>query len=453
MFMKRYKLILPVLALCLGFVACEEELDLEPRQEISPDVALSSGENIENLLIGTYAEAVEAEAYGGYIQMLAELYGLEDQASWVGTFQQPRQVFNKQIFVDNSSVRDLWLNQYEVINQANLVLDNVDLVDEDNQDNVSGQAYFLRAMAYFDLVRFFGAPYEPGAENSQLGVPISLEGIVDYSGDLSIERSSVGEVYDQIFSDLNQAMSLLPPSNDIFADSYAAQGLLARVALQTGDYETARDAANSVIEESGHELTQTYADAFNNDNDSDEDVFSFQVTTQDGTNWLVVHYGDQSVGGRGGDIIINDEYLELFDSEDDDRASFFYESEQSGERLTGKYTNQFGNISFIRLAEMYLIRAEANERLGTEIGASPVEDINTIRERAGADDLDEVSLEDILLERELELGFEGFLIHDLKRTERNVGGLSYDAPELVFPIPQRERDANPALEQNPGYGS
>lgn len=451
--MKRYKLILPLVALCLGFVACEDELDLEPRQEISPDVALSSGENVENLLIGTYAEAVEAATYGGYLQMMAELYGLEEEASWVGTFQQPRQVYNKQIFVDNTFVRDLWLNQYEVINQVNLVLDNVDLVDEDNQDNVSGQAYFLRALAYFDLVRFFGAPYEPGADNSQPGVPITLEGIVDYSGDLSIERSSVAEVYDQIYADLNQAIALLPPSNDIFADSYAAQGLLARVSLQAGDYETARDAANTVIEESGHELTETYAAAFNNDNDSDEDVFAFQVTTQDGTNQLVVHYGDQSVGGRGGDIIVNDEYLEMFDSEDDERSAFFYNSAQSGDRLTGKFTNQFGNISLIRLAEMYLIRAEANSRLGTEVGATPVEDINLIRERAGADMLDDVSLDDILLERELELAFEGFLIHDLKRTQQDVGDLSYDAPELVFPIPQRERDANPSLEQNPGYGS
>ncbi len=422
-------------------------------QEISTDVALSTGENIENLLIGTYAEAGESETYGGFLQMMADLYGFDGEADWIGTFQQPRQVFNKQIFVDNSFVRDLWLNQYEVINQANLILDNAELVDEDNRDNVRGQAYFLRAMAYFDLVRFFGAPYQPGGDNSQPGVPITLEGVVDYSADLNIARSSVGDVYSQVYDDLNQAISLLPPSNDIFADAYAAEALLARVALQTGDYETARDAADAVIQESGHELATTYAEAFNNDSNSDEDVFAFQVTTQDGSNELIVHYADQGNGGRGGDIILNDEFIAMFDSEDDVRASYFYESAQNGERLTGKYTNQFGNIPFIRLAEMYLIRAEANFREGTEVGASPLEDINAVRVRANADAVGDVSLDDILMERERELAFEGFLIHDLKRTEQSVGELPYDANELVFPIPQREMDANNLLEQNPGYGS
>ena len=70
----------------------------------------------------------------------------------------------------------------------------------------------------------------------------------------------------------------------------------------------------------------------------------------------------------------------------------------------------------LRLAEMYLIRAEANLRLGSAVGATPVEDINRIRERSNADVLTSVSLDDIMLERQLELAFEGFLIHDLKRT-------------------------------------
>src|SRR5690606_26697997 len=156
-------------------------------------------------------------------------------------------------------------------------------------------------------------------------------------------------------------------------------------------------------------------------------------------------------GGRGGDVTVNDEYVEKFDSSTDVRASFFYTSSHNNGRLTSKYTNQFGNIPLIRLAEMYLIRAEANMRLGTAVGATPVADINEIRDRANASLKSGVTLEDILLERELELGFEGFLIHDLKRTKRNVGDLPYDDNRLVFPIPQRETDANDKLVQNPGY--
>jgi starch-binding outer membrane protein, SusD/RagB family len=450
--MKNYRLILSIL--CTGFlmVSCEDELNLEPEQSISTEVAVSTGENIENILIGTYAEAGDNVSYGGDIQILSDLYGFTNEASWVGTFAQPREVFNKRIFTDNVFVRDIWLNGYQIINQANLVVDYVGLVDEDRQETVEGEAKFLRALTYFDLVRLFGQQYEAGQQNTQLGVPLSLEGITDYSGDLEVPRNTVEEVYAQVLADLNDAYELLPPSNGIFADKYAAQALLARVHLQMGNYEEARDAAHDVIENSGHSLTSTYEAAFNNDVDSPEDVFAFQVTSQDGENDLIIHYADQAAGGRGGDITINPAFIDRFD-ENDVRGEYFYASAQSGATLTGKYTNQFGNIPIIRLAEMYLIRAEANERLGTEIGQSPLDDINLLRSRVNASLLSSVDLEDILGERELELAFEGFLIHDLKRTQRNVGDLEYDDNALVFPIPQREIDANSLLEQNPGYGA
>jgi hypothetical protein len=102
---------------------------------------------------------------------------------------------------------------------------------------------------------------------------------------------------------------------------------------------------------------------------------------------------------------------------------------------------------------MYLTRAEANFREGTSIGSTALDDINRIRNRAGLSDLGALTIDDILNERLLELAFEGHLLHDLKRTQRSVGALSFDADELVFPIPQRERIINPGLTQNPGYGS
>ncbi|MCX2679442.1 RagB/SusD family nutrient uptake outer membrane protein [Galbibacter sp. EGI 63066] len=449
--MKRYNLT-GILVLIILFASCEDELNLEPAQSISVETALSTSENIQNILIGTYAEAGQSDSYGGRLQMLSDLYGFTSQASWNGTFQQPREVFNKNILTDNSFIRDYWLNSYEVINQANLVIDHIDIVEAEVQSTVLGEAKFIRALAYFDLVRLFGSQYVAGQQNSQPGVPLSLEGIIDYSGDLELPRSSVEEVYIQVINDLNDAYGLLPATNSFFADKYSAQALLARVYLQQGDYAGARDTAHDVIENSGHALTGTYAAAFNNDVDSSEDLFAFQVTTQGGTNQLIVHYADQPNGGRGDDITVNDEYLAMFDSADDVRASFFYPSAQGGGRLTSKYTNQYGNITLVRLAEMYLIRAEANLNEGTFIGNSPVDDINEIRIRANAEALAAVTLDDILLERELELGFEGFLIHDLKRTGRAVGTIPSDDNKLIYPIPQREMDVNSLLEQNPGYG-
>lgn len=427
------------------FVACSDKLDVEPRQQIPAEVAISTGENVQNILTGVYDETAQEESYGGYLQIMADLYGFTDQASWYGTYQEPGEIYNKSIFTDNSFVRDLWLNGYEAINQANLVLDNADLVNEDDRDQVMGEAYFLRALNYFDLNRFFSSP------DHSLGVPLTLNGITDYSQDLEIARAPADQVYQQVISDLQNAIDLLPESNGARADKYSAEALLARVQLHLGNYEEARDAANDVIENSGHSLTGIYADAFNNDSDSSEDLFAFQVNSQDGDNVLVTHYASFEFGGRGGDIAVNDSYLSMF-GENDQRGQLFYIGDY-GDVLTGKYTNEYANISLIRLAEMYLIRAEANQRLGTEVGATPLEDINTLRNRAEADALTEVTLDDILKERELELMFEGFLIWDYTRTGRAVGEIPADSPRLSFPIPLREMDANSLLVQNPGYGS
>lgn len=440
--MKFYKII--YLLLLVFAIGCEGELEIEPEQSISGDVAVTSESNIENILIGAYDEAGQAASYGGRLQLMADLLGSGDYNSWSGTFSQPREVKNKTMLADNTFVRDFWNNAYEVINQANLVINNVDIItsDTDKKNRIEGEAKFLRALNYFDLVRHFSS--------GSKGVPVRTEGILDYSGDLSIARNSVSEVYSLIESDLESAISLLPEENDFFADKYAAQALMARVQLQQGNFAAARDAANSVITNSGHSLTSSYATAFNNDADSSEDIFAFQVTSQTGTNQLITFYADEGNGGRGGDVTITDTYVSLFDI-GDERGLFFYPSGQSGERLTSKYTNEFANIALIRLAEMYLIRAEANLEVGSTTGDTPLNDVNTVRARSGAPALSSVTVDDVLNERVLELAFEGFSIHDVIRTKGSVDGFSYDAPELVMPIPQAEMDTNAQMEQNPGY--
>lgn len=443
--MKRIYNLFYFLSMVVLLGSCSDRLDVVPRQDIPSEVAISNGENVQNILTGVYDETSQEESYGGYLQIMADLYGFNDQATWYGTFQDPKEVYNKSIFVDNAFVRDLWLNGYEAINQANLVLDYSDLVNEDDRDRVMGEAYFLRALNYFDLNRFFSSP------DKSMGVPLTLTSVVDLDRDLEIARAPSDQVYQQVISDLQNAIEMLPESNDVYADKYSAEALLARVQLHIGNYEEARDAASDVIENSGRMLTANYADAFNNDSNSSEDLFAFQVNTQDGDNVLVTHYASTENGGRGGDIAVNDAYLNMF-GPTDDRGMFFYIGDY-GDVLTSKFTDEYANISLIRLAEMYLIRAEANERLGTEVGATPLEDINTIRARANAELLAKVTLDDILEERQLEMMFEGFLIWDYTRTGRAVGEIPADSPRLSFPIPLRELDANSALDQNPGYGS
>lgn len=432
----------------LLFLSCENELEIEPAQSISVSTALGSEDNVINVLIGAYEEIGQNQSFGGRTQVFSDLLGSTNQISWEGTFLQPRQAFSKNILVDNTFVRDIWGNSYEVINQANLVIDNSNKIEDASlRGRIEGEAKFLRALTYFDLVRLFGAA------DGSLGVPLRLNGITDYSVDLSIIRSSTNEVYNQIHQDLQDAYNNLPNSNEFFADKYAAQALRARVYLHQGSFSEARDAAHDVIENSGHSLTSEFSQAFNNDSDSSEDLFALQVTSQGGDNDLIIFYASQANGGRQGDIVLQQGYFDLFDDPSNDvRASFNYISPDNGGTLTSKFTNQFGNVPILRLAEMYLVRAESNIRLNTSTGNSPTEDINIIRARSNATALaSPVGLNQIWNERQLELAFEGHLLYDLKRTQRSVGDLTFNDNKLVLPIPQAEIDANAVITQNTGY--
>ena len=453
--MKKSKYFTILLSLfVLGFTACDDNLDVEPEQSLSPEVATSTPANIKTILVGIYAEARDNDSYGGHIALASELLANDGDLSWNGTYVQPAEFDEKAILSDNSYVRDIWMNAYEIINQSNIVLANLDVFeDQDEMAVVEGEAKFLRGLAYFDLVRLFSKPYKAGANGGELGVPIVLEPVLDASEISYPSRNTIEEGYSQVINDLTDAYNLLPPSNGIFAGMYSAQGLLARVYLQRGEYEKARDAADDVIKNSPFELASTFSDEFNNDENSDEDILAFQVTSQDASwNAFNEFWGGYDFGGRSGDpdLSIEDEHFAIYDDPKDDRAEFFYTTDRGIATL--KWQSQYANVPFIRLAEMYLIRAEANERLNEEVGATPLEDINTLRERANATWLDSVELEDILMERRRELAFEGFALFDAKRLGRDVGSIAYDADRLVLPIPLRETDANPDnLEQNPGY--
>ncbi|TAF68758.1 MAG: RagB/SusD family nutrient uptake outer membrane protein [Flavobacterium sp.] len=191
--------------------------------------------------------------------------------------------------------------------------------------------------------------------------------------------------------------------------------------------------------------------AFNHDTDQLEDVFAIQITKQSGSNQLVNSYASEVNGGRGGDIVINSAYINKFEI-NDERGKFVYINPVNNRRLTSKYTNEFGDVPLVRLAEMYLIRAESNFREGTAVGDTYTNDINLLRNRAKATPFANPTLTDILRERELELGMEGFRIHDIKRTKGSVdSSLPWDSDLLVFPIPLYETNTNKKITQNTGY--
>jgi starch-binding outer membrane protein, SusD/RagB family len=442
--------IISVVVFCGILAGCGKQLDLKPSQSLDESDALSTDENVKSVLQGAYSEFALSGIYGGCLLRNAELLGGDGELQWVGTYIDPRQIYLKTMLTTNSEVEAQWEESYEVINSVNNILTALSVVNADDRDKVEGESLFLRGLMYFDLVRFFAQQYKFGTTNDQLGVPLVLTPTGVLSAANNVTRNTVDEVYAQVITDLQTAASKLPEDNGVYASSGAANALLARVYLQKGDYADARDAANTVISSGMYALQPTYAKVFNNDNNTSEDIFATQITPQDDFSAMTEFFSTEDYGGRDGDIIILDGHLNLY-SAGDQRFDLFYNGNGSIE--CGKWNNQYGVVNLIRLAEMYLIRAECNIRLSTTVGASPLEDFNMIHTRAGLTAAASVTLDDILYERRLELAFEGFKIHDVRRLHEDVGSLTYNDPKLVFPIPAREINANPNLasEQNDGY--
>lgn len=439
------------------FGSCSKELDTTPFNNIDQTNALKTSSDVEGLLVGAYADLGAADLYGGGAFVTADLLGDYNEIFWSGTFPYMTQIKNKAISVDNGNVQNTWTNAYKVINDVNNVLSSLSVVSAAKQSRVEGEAKFIRGSVYFDLVRLFGKAWNDGTPSTNDGVPLKLTPTVELNGAADqIPRDKVAAVYDQVIKDLTEAETKLPASNGFFATKYSAAAMLARVYLQNGEYAKARDAANRVIASGNFKLTQANADGIIEEflytrakavDNTSEDIFAMQVTTTAGNNTFQTFYSEL---GRG-DISINGPHYDLYEP-NDLRLNLI-----NADGYSAKFDNVYGNVHIIRLAEMYLIRAETNKRLSTSVGVAPLVDINIIRNRAGLDLLSAVTLAVILKERKIELSFEGFELHDIKRLGVSTGfftgggGLPYNSPKLIFPIPKRERIVNPNLTQNEGY--
>lgn len=450
--MNKLKIYISALAAALIFFqGCDSLLDIDPKQSIDSESALTNADNVKSVLIGAYDAMGDSDLYGGWYMMTADFLADAGDFDFTGTFFQPREIWSKQQLYDNSYVADTWIESYNTINILNNVMSALDLLEGAERDRVEGEARLIRAMIYFELVRLYAAPYEAGQDNSQPGVPLVLTPTSEIDEDANVSRAKVDAVYDQILDDLTEAKNLLDevnPERSYYVNSMVASAVLSRVHLQRGEYEDARDEAHRVIDSGLYSLRSTFADVFNQPENTSEDIFAMQNSAQDGTNSMFTFYSADSRG----DIDINQQHLDEYEP-NDDRLNLFYVDDENVTR-SGKWNRPTDDqVNLIRLAEMYLTRAEANFRLSEEVGDTPLNDINLIRERVNLDPLDEADLDidAILHERKLELMFEGNLLHDIKRTQRSVGSRAFDDEKLVLPIPQREIDSNPNICQNPSY--
>jgi len=442
--MKLDKLIITCFILLgVTVVSCEKVLEVDPVTYIE-EGSISSRTDAERLLVGCYDGLQQTGIYGRHMVIIPGL--IADNLSWEGTTLEYGQIDNNSILADNALVETIWNAHYETLNRVNYLLSKLpdisELSDAERAD-FNGQLYFLRALCHFNLVRLFGP------------VPIKTEPTTDLNSNLNPARDGVDAVYEQIVGDLLAAEGNIQNTDPGFASNGAVDALLAKVYLELGQYTEAVNHATSVISNYGYSLEPVYSDLFTQQVSS-EAIFVILFDELDG-NRLAEYFYPTSLNGRY-EVAPGDELIEAFGTDDTTR---FNASIAGDDPYCKKYPNlstMANNVYAIRLAEIYLVRAEAEARKNGSVSAIQF-DINQVRNRVGLGDTEAESYDDLLLailhERRVEFAFEGQRWFDLLRydlAEVLIESIS-STNQLLLPIPLSELQANtnPGMYQNPGY--
>lgn len=439
--MKKYNIII-IIGLLLVFTSCEDFLVQAPVDLIGDEFVIEDDASAEGVVLGMYSSMQTTSAWGDLVIFTPGI--LSDEMNFTGTFPTKEQFFVNNITAENVTMRGMWSQAYRTILIANTFLErapDVGGLDPVLVTQLTAEAKFGRAFAHFDLVKFWG------------DVPLVL--VTDKAIVEIIPRTSVATVYAQIITDLTEAEAVLPynSSEKNRVTKGAAQALLARVYLYTGDMTQAGAWADKVIQNGGYSLEPNYTDVFTQGPGGGSSETIWQLFASSGDQNLLAWYTQPvSFGGRI-DYAPSPKTVALLEDDINDtrRNLIVDDPDRPGGFVTIKYTDVATGTdqpNVLRLADMYLIRAEAN---------SSVADINVVRARAGAAPIATYSQSALLDERMRELAFEGHRWFDLIRTG-NVNAvmsvtkpISWDATDELLPIPQREIDQNPTLTQNPGY--
>ncbi|WP_310685624.1 RagB/SusD family nutrient uptake outer membrane protein [Salegentibacter sp.] len=448
---KFYCMILLAAIVSVG-TSCSTE-DLNPSLEQSKESAnaITTVGDMEGLLKGAYNRLSLSGYYG-------RDYLVTNEVRTINVFSNGnsgRFTTEAALMYLPSSVY-IWDNAYSVVAVANiLIAADVSSLEGDQAygEHIQGQAYALRALAHYDLLKTYGQQYVGG----DLGVPYvtTFKGGNDFPA-----RESVDSNVTNIMDDLQTAFGLM--SSDFFDSSkefmskYTAKALEARVALQFKKWPAARDAAKEVIDSGIYDIVPAdqYVASFNDDGGANS-IFevAYSGTDNAGSNSMEFIYR----GPTYGDIEVLPNVLNLYGGQDVREDILGMEGDQI--RNMGKYPTREANIIVIRYEEIILTYAEALFQLGE---GDPLTWFNMIPENRNADLYTEINVDNILLENRKEFIFEGLWYWDMLRYERGIEkvdplqnileAVPYGDYRLAYPIPLNEIDANSNVTQNPGYG-
>ncbi len=475
--MKRNIIIIIICTLSITWLSsCKKFLEEKMYSAISPANFYKTAADAESAINGVFAVMPIDGYYMRTVFMIGDLVDI-----FVPNLANaPRdQLYRGTYTPENGLLSGWWANSYALIKNANDVITNVPSInmDEGKKNNILGNAYFLRAMAHFDLVRCFG------------DVPL----VVGKSGENELfpTRTRMDTVYNQIIEDLKFAelnclhADQIPESQIGRVSSEAASAMLARVYLQKGstsygsadDSQKALEACNKVITYSNAHpttisLLPDYADVFDTDKkNGPESIFAIQFGEPPArTNMTPPMFDPPSMAGWGSFVAIPS-FVNAFSS-NDLRANTVIGPEEGGNTWIMKFHDPKAppgdegrtNWMILRYADVLLMQSEAINNINPS-DASKFEGINKIRTRAGLGSellnftntpASKDFIDALAHERLLELAIEGHRRFDLLRYKKYqeikaAQGYTIDNNRLLYPIPQTEIDVNPNLGQNPGY--
>lgn len=463
-----YKMLLVIVLLVTASSCKKTFIELNSPTSLTPEQALGTEADLQVALRGAYAGLRGVDFYGRSMPIWGDIMADNAYQSALNTNRYT--FFNdysdtKGATAGDGNVSGLWSSAYTVILRANNII-NTTVASNANVDQYRGEAYAIRALAYFALVRHFAKPYteDPAA----LGVPI----VTTYNPDLKPARNKVSEVYALMIDDLNKAYTLMTKyTNSSQFSKYAAKALQAKVYLNMGDKTNAKTAALDVINNGGFTplTAASHASYWSNSVVTTSKLETLFEVSSDAVSNLAFDALSYlySQAGNYGDLLCADDLYASF-SATDVRKALYPTGTRAG--LAAAFVNKYpviqGDLSdtkVLRLSEMYLIAAEASLP-GNEADALTY--VNFITSRRGATAIASTGaqlFEDVITERRKELAFEGDRFHDMQRLKRNIvrstnypatsRTVPYTVFRRLFPIPQVEVDANPQIkpQQNAGY--
>lgn len=467
-------------ALLLG--GCDDMLTETPDDFLSPENFYQTASDAEAAIVSAYAPLVSTDLFKA---SLWRPLIISHDLGIVGPFEENasiRQLSTLAITSDNRYIDDIWGGFYDVISRANTVIDRVPDIemDETRRAGIVGEAKFLRALAYFYMVRLWG------------DVPLITS---EEEASPDIARTPAEQVYQQIIQDAQDAVQVLPLEAEAGrASQGAALTLLADVYLALGEWQSAVDAAQQVIDSGAYALVDDYLKPFLPAYENGpEHIFFLPANGVAPLNNVFVRFmyprelGTNQGGGFASLRPTDLHYESYLPGDYRHDVTFFTEGCNIRRECVTfpphiyKYrptspvpmNNGDEDWQIYRYAEVLLIYAEALNELGRS--GEAVQYLNMIRARArnGTGDenlaepadytgpMDQATVREVIFqERTWELAYEGKRWFDLirrgeayfmEKMSRDPSATDLEPTDMLWPVPQAEIDLNPELEQNPGY--